>query len=99
MDPSGEVQLAMGALFESGHVVDVIIGLVVVEGLVLALFYQRRHRGISLGDLWPNLLSGAGLLMALRAALTGSSWQAIAPWLIVALAAHLIDLRRRWRSQ
>lgn len=98
MHPSGEIQLVMGALFESGHVVDVIIGLVVVEGLFLAFLYRRWHRGIPLGDLWPNLLAGAGLLMALRAALAGSAWQAIAPWLIVALAAHLVDLRQRWRS-
>jgi hypothetical protein len=45
------------------------------------------------------MLAGAGLLLALRAALTGAAWHMIAAWLLAGLAAHLFDLylRRPWR--
>jgi hypothetical protein len=41
------------------------------------------------------LLAGLFLLLALRTALIGSSWQVVALWLLAALIAHLIDLWQR----
>jgi hypothetical protein len=47
-------------------------------------------------DIAFSLLAGAGLLLALRAALTASGWTSIAAYLGLALVAHLADLARRW---
>jgi hypothetical protein len=44
----------------------------------------------------PNLLAGAGLLLALRAALTHQPMTTVAVWLLVGLAGHLADLALRW---
>jgi hypothetical protein len=86
------------ALFASGRVVDIALGALVLEGLVLALQFRRTGRGIPWHRLWPNLLAGAALLLALRAALTGAQWQWVAAALVVALVANLLDLRQRTRD-
>jgi hypothetical protein len=44
-----------------------------------------------------NLASGACLMLALRAALMQSGWQAVAMFLAAAGVAHVCDLYRRWR--
>lgn len=85
----------MADLFSSGRIVDFILGIVALEIIVLALLRARTRYGPPLGDIIPNLLSGACLLMALRCALTGTSWLWPALWLAAAFAAHLADLARR----
>lgn len=84
--------------FASGRVVDLALGALVLEGLVLALHFRRTGRGIAWRRLWPNLLAGAALLLALRAALTGAPWWWVAAAMVVALAANLLDLRQRTRD-
>lgn len=59
---------------------------------------NRLNRGLNLSELLASLSAGAALLFALRAALTGTRWQNVAAWLIVALAAHLWDLKLRWAT-
>jgi hypothetical protein len=85
-------------LFASGRVVDLILLLLLAEGLLVTLWHSRTGRGIAPATLWGFLLSGGLLLLALRAALTGAGW----PWVGAALAAagvvHLFDLRSRWRG-
>jgi hypothetical protein len=85
-------------LFASGRIVDLILALMAAEAVVLAVHYRRTGRGVPLPDLAVNLAAGAGLLLALRAALTGAGWAWTAGWLTLALAAHLADLARRWRG-
>lgn len=87
----------MAEMFVSGRIVDVILVLVAAEALVLLAVRARWGRGPAPGALLTNLASGAALMLALRAALTGAAWPGIAACLIVALAAHLADLALRFR--
>lgn len=88
----------MAEFFSSARVVDCIIVLMVLEAVVLVVWRRRSGRGMAGLDVIVSLLAGAFLLLALRAALLGSGYLAIAACLSAALVAHLIDLRRRWRS-
>jgi hypothetical protein len=83
-------------LIANGRIVDVIVGLVVVQFIALVLYRRATGRGPAPADIAFNLLAGAGLLLALRAALTGADWTSIAAFLAAALVAHLADLARRW---
>jgi hypothetical protein len=82
----------------SGRLVDLVLALMVLEGVLLAAYRRRTGRGIAPADLLANLLAGGALLLALRAALTGAGWTSIALWLALALLAHVADLARRWRA-
>ncbi len=84
--------------FSSGRVADGILAFMLIEAIVLIIVRKKTGRGLRSLDLFLSLAAGAALLLALRAALTGVSWIPIALWLLVALPAHLWDLRRRWLS-
>lgn len=86
----------MDAWFASGRIVDVVIGVMVLEFVALALVHALRGRGPGPRDLAAGLAPGVCLLVALRLALTGAGWPAIATALLAALAAHLLDLAGRW---
>ena len=86
----------MAEWFASGRLVDLILALVVVEVIVLALYWRATRRGVPLADLLPNILAGAFLLLALRLSLGGFGWQPCCACLAAAGVAHLVDLRRRW---
>lgn len=87
----------MTALFESGRIVDLILGLMLVEALVVcALGLWGRFR-LPVAGLLLNLAAGACLLLALRAVLTDSGWFMAGMWLLLALFAHLGDLVQRFR--
>ncbi len=81
---------ALAGFFRSGHAVDLVLAVILVEFAVLSV----RRRGPML-DRVLALAPGACLLLALRAALTGAGW----PWVALALAAsfpfHLADVVRR----
>ena len=87
----------MADLFASGRIVDLILILVVIEGVAMALYWRRAGRGIAPLDLLPNLCAGAFLLLALRASLAGDGWMMACFCLAAAGLAHLADLHRRWR--
>ncbi len=80
----------MADLFASGHAVDVVLAVMLVE----AIFLIARRRSAA-ATIILALLPGAIILLGVRAALTGAGW----PWVALALAAslpvHLADLRRR----
>jgi hypothetical protein len=80
----------MSAFILSGHIVDLIIGVLGIEVLVLGMW---RRAGI----VTPIIaaLPGAFLLLALRAALTDAGWIWIGFWLTASFPAHLADLWRR----
>lgn len=86
----------MVSLFASGRVVDLMLAVTLVEAALLVLWRRRTGRGPAPVELLVNLLSGVCLMLALRAALIDAWWGWIACWLVAALLAHLLDLRRRW---
>jgi uncharacterized membrane protein YeaQ/YmgE (transglycosylase-associated protein family) len=85
-------------LVESGRIVDLILGLVGIEVLVVSLLARGRRNGFGPVDALVNALAGIGILLALRSALTGAAWTSVAGWLAGALVAHLADVARRWRT-
>ena len=87
----------MRELFASGRVIELILGFMVVEAVVLGIYHRRSGRGVRPLDLALNLAAGALLLLALRVALVDPDPLAPAPYLAVALFAHLADLARRWQ--
>lgn len=80
----------MSGLFTSGHAVDLVLCFLVVEVLVL-----RFWAGVRLRNALQAVLPGFFLLLALRSALTAAHWPWTALWLVLALPAHLADLKRR----
>jgi hypothetical protein len=89
----------MAELFSSGRVVNGILVLMLIELGALTWLRRRSRRPPSMLELGVSLGAGAALLVALRGALLGGPWQRIAPWLIAALVAHLIDLGFRFKAQ
>ncbi|WP_173425762.1 hypothetical protein [Aurantiacibacter marinus] len=79
----------MEVFFSSGHAIDVVLGVIVLETIWLL------WRGWRLSDVALLLLPAVLMLIALRAALVGAPW----PWIAVPLAlsfpVHLLDLSRR----
>lgn len=87
----------MAELFASGRIVDVIVALVALEALLLVALRLRFGRGPTPAALLSNLASGAALMLAVRAALTGADWPIVAAWLLAALLAHLTEMMIRFR--
>ncbi len=88
----------MADLIATGRVADLILGVMWLELVVLTVVYRRTRRGVPTPELAASLAAGMALVYALRAALGGSSWQHIAMWLVLALAAHLLYVVLRWGS-
>jgi hypothetical protein len=88
----------MAELFASGRLIDLILGLVLIEAAVLTGFHRLTGKGVAPRDLVGLLLAGSFLLLAVRAALVGAAWVWVGLWLTLALFAHLADLTMRWRS-
>lgn len=86
----------LGTLFASGRIIDAILALMVLEGAALLFLRARTGRGLAAPELVTNLAAGAALMLALRSALTGSSWTTTAMYLVIGLVAHLADLYARW---
>lgn len=85
-------------LVRSGRIVDIALGLILVEAALLVWLRSRRMMvALQVGAI-AHLSAGACLLLALRAALTDAAWQTVALWLAGALVAHAVDLRARLRA-
>jgi hypothetical protein len=89
---------SLQAFILSGHVVDVMLFVIVVEIVVLSVVRQTRGGGIALLPLIVNIGAGGSLMVALRFALQGDSWIAITACLLAALVFHIADIRLRWVS-
>jgi hypothetical protein len=85
-------------LFASGRIIDAILVLVAIEAAFLLAWRARTGRGPAPLPLLCNLASGASLMLALRAALTGAAWPAVAACLVASLVAHLSELALRLRA-
>lgn len=86
----------MVELLQSGRLVDFIILLVALEVLaflVLPRFFPGLPR---LSRIWPTLLSGACLMVALRFALGDAPALWILAALLASLIAHSIDITGRF---
>lgn len=77
--------------------IDFVIAVTVVEAAVLALLHARSGRGLPPGEFMPALTAGLGLLLAARAGASGADGFWVAAGLLLAGAAHALDLKRRWR--
>ena len=85
----------MSGLFANGHIADVVLVFMALEIFALVAFRRVSGRGLAAFDTIVLILPGLFLLLALRAALTGSDWTMIAGCLAASLVAHLADLWRR----
>ena len=80
-------------------VIDFAMAVTLLEGGVLhARARKLRRAGIEAPSVWADLLAGISLMLAARIALQGGGAVPMAMCLLAALAAHLVDLRGRWRS-
>ena len=73
------------------------------DGLIQTLIDAARARvegdvGLGLTSTSPPPLRLAILMLALRAALVGAGWIAVAAWMLAGLVAHLADLGLRFRT-
>ncbi len=76
---------------------DLALALLAVEAAAVWALGRRRPGWPSLSEIAPFLLAGAGLLVALRAALAGWDWRWIGAALAASGVAHAVDLARRFR--
>ncbi len=79
----------MSALFASGHAVDIVLAVMLIEVVVLTL------RGRDALTMIIAVLPGAMILLGTRAALTGAAWPCVAGALAASFPLHVLDLRRR----
>ncbi|NNM00430.1 MAG: hypothetical protein HKO62_06740 [Gammaproteobacteria bacterium] len=85
------------SLITSGRIVDIMLAVVVIEWLALGAWRVIRGNGLGIIGATMMLVPGTCLMLALRGALTGASWQWIALVLIASLFAHLTDMAIRIR--
>jgi hypothetical protein len=78
--------------------IDLALLVLVVEGLVFVVYRLKTGRGLPLLTVALISVSGIGLLMALRAALTGAAGHWVLLGLMVGGLAHAIDTLRRVRG-
>ncbi|MCG8445307.1 MAG: hypothetical protein MI753_06250 [Hyphomicrobiales bacterium] len=88
----------LSELIATGRFVDLVLILIVLEGIALLLIRRYRGKGPKLVDIAPTLVAGAFLFLALRFALTDSDPMVIAACLTGALLSHIADLARRFRN-
>lgn len=84
----------MTQFMQSGTIADIVIAVMIVEGLLLFAL-RSRLRNFRAYDVIAMLAAGLFLVLALRATLTGAGWQWVAIFLTAAFVAHVLDL---WRQ-
>jgi hypothetical protein len=86
----------MEAFFKGPQAVDLLIAVFVIEAACLVLQVALGRSWGALASMAPTWLSGMGLLLAWRAAVSDMPWFVAALALLAAGAAHVWDLWRRW---
>jgi hypothetical protein len=84
-------------VFASPLAVDLIIAAVLVQAAALSAYGWRTGRGVPPASLLATLAAGGFLLVALRTVLAEAWWGWTGLALLASLAAHVLDLRLRWR--
>jgi len=87
----------MEALFTSGRIADIALGVMAVEAVILYALTAYQGYAEQYRALLANLAAGASLVIAVRLALVGADWQWIAAALAMSLLAHSLDLIMRLR--
>lgn len=82
-----------------GRLILWILGLVVLEAIVWAAYWWRTRRGPPPREWLATLLSGACLMLALRAALRGEGTASVCVWLLAAGLAHGAEVVVRIRAR
>ncbi len=85
----------MEGLFASGRIIDLILVGVAAETVLLIVLCRGMGRFAPFG---ATIAAGAALMLALRAALTGSAWPVVAGWMLAGLVAHAADLILRRKA-
>ena len=88
-------EFSVAALFTTGLIADVMLVFMALEAIFLVAYRVKTGRGLAPVAVFWTLLPGTCLVLAMRAALVGASWQWIALAVSVSLVAHLGDLRQR----
>lgn len=78
--------------------IDIAIIVMVVEAAILILYRARTGRGLGYRDTLLIALAGLGLIVALRAAVTGGSLALVGVFLALGGIIHGIDLTLRIRK-
>ena len=87
------------AAINSGRLFEWIVLLVVLEGLLLHWLWRRHAIGLPWHHIIGSFISGACLMLAVRAAVIDAPSAEIALWLALSLIAHLTDLGLRFRRR
>ena len=90
---------ALALFFSSGRAVDAVIAITIVEGFALAAYHRMTGNGVAPQEYLLNMIAGLCLMLALRFALVGSTWIAVAVCLTASGVLHMLDLTRRWRRK
>ncbi|WP_295389084.1 hypothetical protein [uncultured Thiodictyon sp.] len=86
----------MAEFFASGHSIELVLFLIVLEAIVLMVLWRMRRCPLSPAATLMILAPGTCLLLASLAVINGAGWVWISSLFLVALAIHLVDLRQRW---
>jgi len=86
-------------LFASGRMVDIILVLMVAQGLAIIGLRKLGWAVITPQSYALNALPGACLLLALRGALVDATWTLIAACLFAGLLMHWLELWQRARNE
>lgn len=89
----------MADFIASGRIIDLVLAVMLAEAVVLGAYAARTGQGIAWPDIAINLVAGASLMLAVRAALVGAASHWLVGCLLASLLAHGLDLRRRWRHR
>ena len=81
---------------DPARILDLVLFVAVLEVVVLFVWLPRSGSHLRLRVLLPNLLAGLALLVALRLVVAGVPLYWWMLMLVIALAAHVVDLRERW---
>ena len=87
------------AAINSGRLFEWIVFLVILEGLLLHWLWRRHAIGLPWHHIIGSFISGACLMLAVRAAVIDAPSGEIALWLALSLITHLTDLGLRFRSR
>ena len=87
----------LSELILSGRIIDIVLGVLILELLFISILYRTKGKGIPPYPLIVNIGAGGSLALAIKAAVTDAGWQWIAAWLIASLVFHVLDISARWQ--
>ena len=88
----------MYEVFSDTLLIDIVIGVTLLEWALLSWWHRRTGRGIAMSELRNTLFAGLYLMLAVRASMTAAPWYVVALLLLAAGLSHAADLWRRWHA-